>query len=105
MTQEPHPNVTAEVSNEQLYQEIRRLHRRLLAAAGLVLTGVGGGLYIINPLAAIPPVIVSLATLVLVYYLHEGKFARVARLLTDDPPEPEPALEDRLGNPFGVGDD
>lgn len=102
MSQNTYSSKTAEVSNEQLYQELRSLHRRIVAAVGLVSIAVSGGLYLVNVYAAIPPLVVSLTALVLSVHLQNGKFQRLIDFLGIDPPGPETALEDRFGEPFEV---
>lgn len=105
MSQQTQSTESAEVSNEQLYQELRKLHRRLIAATGLVSIAISSGLYLINVYAAIPPLVVSAITLVMCAHLREGKFLGLIELLGLDPPEPESALEDRFGEPVGVSND
>ena len=91
---------TNRVSNEKLYQELRKNLRRIFAVAGLVLAGVGAGLWVINPLAAVPPGLTALLVLIMTVRLHSGKFERFVSLLVDEPVKTEQQLRQELGESY-----
>lgn len=92
--------MSVEITNEQLYQELRKTQRRVIAACAMVLAGVGGSIWFIAWEASIPALFAAILLLFIAEYLQHGRFRSIVGRWVGNPPKTEPELRDELGEPY-----
>lgn len=92
--------MSGDVSNEQLYQELRKAHRRQLAMCALIIINIAAVGIFIHPAAGVVPAVFGIVVTIQAWHIQRGV---LPPLLGRGFAPTEPDVEEQLGDPYEGG--